>query len=135
MNSKSIRENALDKRKSIKSYRKEQEQFIKIRNEVYEQQLQERRQSELDEIKNNKKYSNMSLFSIGKKEKDKKSGDSAAADDETADEKEGFFQQIRNKFNKTKKSKKSNKRKSIKRKSIKRNSGKRNSGKRNSGKR
>jgi hypothetical protein len=129
MNSKSIRENALDKRKSIKSYRKEQEQFIKIRNEVYEQQLQERRQSELDEIKNNKKYSNMSLFSIGKKEKDKKSGDSAdeiVDDDETADnEKEGFFQQIRNKFNKTKKSKKSNKRKSIKRKSGKRKSIKR----------
>ncbi len=118
MNSKSIRENALDKRKSIKSYRKEQEQFIKIRNEVYEQQLQQRRQSELDEIKNNKKYSNMSLFSIGKKEKD----------DETADnEKEGFFQQIRNKFNKTKKSKKSNKSKSIKRKSGKRKSIKRKS--------
>ena len=46
----SIKENALKKRKSIKSYRKEQERIIQMRNKIFEEQLNERRQSELNKI-------------------------------------------------------------------------------------
>jgi len=46
----SIKENALKKRKSIKSYRKEQERIIQMRNKLFEEQLHKRRQSELNKI-------------------------------------------------------------------------------------
>ena len=51
--STSIKENALKKRKSIKSYRKEQERITQMRNKLFEEQLHERRQSELNIINHN----------------------------------------------------------------------------------
>jgi hypothetical protein len=51
--STSIKENALKKRKSIKSYRKEQERITQMRNKLFEEQLHERRQSELNKINHN----------------------------------------------------------------------------------
>ncbi len=81
-----IKENAIKKRKSIKSYRKEQTRLTEMRNKLFEEQLHERRQSELDKIKQEKKYEKMSLFSFGKNNK------------------KNLFQRIKNKFNKPQKS-------------------------------
>ena len=65
----SIKENALKKRKSIKSYRKEQERMIQMRNKIFEEQLHERRQSELNKIN---QTSNSRKSSYTKQSKHKK---------------------------------------------------------------
>jgi len=65
----SIKENALKKRKSIKSYRKEQERMIQMRNKIFEEQLHERRQSELNKIN---QASNSRKSSYTKQSKHKK---------------------------------------------------------------
>jgi|LakMenEpi03Aug12_release.lakeMendotaPanAssembly.Ray.scaffolds.fasta_scaffold508636_1 hypothetical protein len=94
-----IKENALKKRKSIKSYRKEQERITQMRNKLFEEKLQERRQSELDKIKQNKKYNKMSLFSLGKNNKVEDTNDAAQGEEEN-----GIIQRIKNTFNKPAKS-------------------------------
>ena len=94
-----IKENALKKRKSIKSYRKEQERITQMRNKLFEEKLQERRQSELDKIKQNKKYNKMSLFSLGKNNKVEDTNDAAQGEEEN-----GIIQRIKNTFNKPSKS-------------------------------
>jgi hypothetical protein len=70
-----------------------------MRNKLFEEKLQERRQSELDKIKQNKKYNKMSLFSLGKNNKVEDTNDAAQGEEEN-----GIIQRIKNTFNKPAKS-------------------------------
>ena len=76
-----IIENALKKRKSVKEYRENQEELIKKKNEIFEKELRNRRQSQLD--------------NISKTRKNKKSNNNE----------KGFFERIKSRFTQKSKSK------------------------------
>ena len=83
-----IKENAINKRKTIKSYREEQDRITAMRNKLFEEKLHERRQSELDKIKQYKKNEKNSFFSFANDN----------ANDNADDNNNSLFQRIKNKF-------------------------------------
>lgn len=86
-----IKENAINKRKTIKSYREEQDRITAMRNKLFEEKLHERRQSELDKIKQYKKNEKNSFFSFGNNNR-------ADANANADDNNNSLFQRIKNKF-------------------------------------
>jgi hypothetical protein len=92
-----IKENAINKRKTIKSYREEQDRITAMRNKLFEEKLHERRQSELDKIKQYKKNEKNSFFSFGNANRADANAN-ANANANADDNNNSLFQRIKNKF-------------------------------------